>query len=160
MGLAILFFLILGVATIIVTRTKEEYDDPKKKFGIESNPVGYDDVPIASTLFLAIIMCIALGVVGVLLSGCDTTKAEGAGLYVVYINPAYTSQTCSVCGKLGKRAKHRFVCPCGNLAHSDVNAAANIARFAGPIGSVRGCKVTSPEFAHRGFRDVVKSPVL
>jgi len=87
-------------------------------------------------------------------------KAEGAGLYVVYINPAYTSQTCSVCGELGKRVKHRFVCPCGNLAHSDVNAAANIARFAGPIGSVRGCKVTSPEFAHRGFRDVVKSPVL
>jgi hypothetical protein len=71
MGLAILLFLILGVAAIIVTRTKEEYDDPKKKFGIELNPVGYDDVPIASTLFLAIIMCIALGVVGVLLSSCS-----------------------------------------------------------------------------------------
>ena len=55
---------------------------------------------------------------------------------------------------------YSVLCPCGNLAHSDVNAAANIARFVGPIGSVRGCKVTRPIFAHRGFRDVVKSPVL
>ena len=160
MGLAILFFLILGVATIIVTRTKEEYDDPKKKFGIESNPVGYDDVPIASTLFLAIIMCIALGVVGVLLSGCDTTKAEGAGLYVVYINPAYTSQTCSVCGELGKREKHRFSCQCGTRLHADSNAARNIAGFARPIGSARGSKVTRPIFAHHGLHDAAENPVL
>jgi putative transposase len=87
-------------------------------------------------------------------------KAEAAGLRVVYVNPAYTSQTCSVCGEIGKRTKHRFVCSCGNMAHSDVNASRNIAKFAEPIGTVRGCKVTSPIFAHRGLRGAVESPVL
>ena len=87
-------------------------------------------------------------------------KAQGAGLSVVYINPAYTSQTCSVCGALGKRVRHRFTCSCGNLAHSDVNASRNIAWFAEPIGTARGGNVTRPIFAHRGLRDVVKSPVL
>lgn len=87
-------------------------------------------------------------------------KAEGAGLSVVYINPAYTSQTCSVCREIGKRTKHRFVCHCGNIAHSDVNASRNIAKFAEPIGIARGGKVTRPEFAHRGLHVVVKSPVL
>ena len=87
-------------------------------------------------------------------------KAEAAGMRVVYVNPAWTSQTCSVCGAIGKRTKHRFVCSCGNMAHSDCNASRNIAKFAEPIGSVRGCKVTSPKFAHRVRSDVVESPVL
>lgn len=87
-------------------------------------------------------------------------KAQGAGLAVVYINPAYTSQTCSVCGEIGKRVKHSFSCSCGNRAHSDVNASRNIAWFAEPIGTARGGNVTRPVFAHRGLRDVVKSPVL
>ena len=89
-------------------------------------------------------------------------KAQGAGLTVVYINPAYTSQTCSICGAIGKRVKHRFSCSCGNRAHSDVNASRNIAWFAEPIGTARGGKVTRPIFAHRGLRlrGVVESPVL
>ena len=87
-------------------------------------------------------------------------KAHGVGLSVVYINPAYTSQTCSVCGEIGKRVKHRFSCSCGNRAHSDVNASRNIAGFAEPIGTARGGTVTRPIFAHRGLRDVVESPVL
>jgi IS605 OrfB family transposase len=87
-------------------------------------------------------------------------KAQGAGLAVVYINPAYTSQTCSVCGEIGKRVKHSFSCSCGNRAHSDVNASRNIAWFAEPIGTARGGNVTRPIFAHRGLRGVVKSPVL
>ncbi|MGA7950107.1 MAG: transposase, partial [Thiobacillaceae bacterium] len=72
-------------------------------------------------------------------------KAEGVGLRVVYVNPAYTSQTCSVCGEIGKRVKHHFACSCGNLAHSDVNASRNIAGFASPIGLARAV-VTQPEF--------------
>lgn len=86
-------------------------------------------------------------------------KAEAAGLHVVAINPAYTSQTCSACGALGKRDKHRFSCSCGNRRHADVNAAANIAGFARPIGSARAV-VNQPEFAHRLTPVVAKSSVL
>jgi len=75
-------------------------------------------------------------------------KASDAGLRVVFVDPHYTSQTCSVCGAIGKRDRHRFSCSCGNRRHADVNASVNIADFAEPIGTARGCKVTSPVFAH------------
>jgi putative transposase len=56
-------------------------------------------------------------------------KAKAAGIAVEYVNPAYTSQTCSDCGSIGKRSKHRFVCEhCGLRAHSDLNASRNLAR--------------------------------
>jgi putative transposase len=86
-------------------------------------------------------------------------KAEGAGLSVVFVDPAYTSQTCSVCGTIGKRAKHRFACNCGNRAHSDVNASRNIAQFAKPIGSVRA-SVAKPKFAHLARPGAVESRSL
>jgi IS605 OrfB family transposase len=57
-------------------------------------------------------------------------KAEAAGIEVAYVNPAYTSQTCSCCGALGTGVKHRFVCGhCGLRAHSDLNASRNLARI-------------------------------
>lgn len=57
-------------------------------------------------------------------------KAKAAGIAVEYVNPAYTSQTCSCCGELGKRSKHRFECAhCGLRAHSDLNASRNLARI-------------------------------
>lgn len=89
-------------------------------------------------------------------------KAQGVGLSVVYINPAYTSQTCSVCGEIGKRAKNSFACQCGTRLHADVNASRNIAGFARPIGSARGGKVTRPIFAHRANlqHGAVESPRL
>ena len=56
-------------------------------------------------------------------------KSQSAGIRIEYVNPAYTSQTCSVCGSLGGRVKHRFSCTCGSLAHSDLNASRNLARL-------------------------------
>jgi IS605 OrfB family transposase len=86
-------------------------------------------------------------------------KAEAVGLKVEFVAPAYTSQTCNACGRLGKRVKHCFTCSCGNLAHSDVNASRNIARFARLSSSARGV-VNRPEFAHRVNPWVVESSFL
>lgn len=51
---------------------------------------------------------------------------------VVAINPAYTSQTCFVCGCIDKKSRisqSEFVCTsCGNIDNADVNAAKNIKR--------------------------------
>lgn len=62
-------------------------------------------------------------------------KAQMAGIKVVYINPAYTSQTCHVCGKKGDRTERdTFIClntecSCyGKPQDADMNAAINIAR--------------------------------
>jgi IS605 OrfB family transposase len=57
-------------------------------------------------------------------------KAAALGIAVYYVDPAYTSQTCSVCGEMGKRTRHRFSCTmCGIFAHSDRNAARNLAKI-------------------------------
>ncbi|MDN3517286.1 transposase [Aquisalimonas lutea] len=54
-------------------------------------------------------------------------KVEAAGLRVVYVNPAYSSQTCAACGQIASRNKNTLRCTCGNRAHADVNAASNLA---------------------------------
>jgi IS605 OrfB family transposase len=56
-------------------------------------------------------------------------KARAVGITVEYVNPAYTSQTCSVCRRLGARLKHRFECSCGFRAHADLNSSWNLARI-------------------------------
>jgi putative transposase len=56
-------------------------------------------------------------------------KARAVGITVEYVNPAYTSQTCSACLQLGTRRKHRFECSCGFRAHADLNASWNLARI-------------------------------
>ncbi len=76
-------------------------------------------------------------------------KAPALGINVAFVNPAYTSQTCSVCGAIGKRERHRFSCSCGNRRHADVNASVNIAGFAEPIGPARAV-VNQPVFAYSG----------
>ena len=60
-------------------------------------------------------------------------KAEGAGMSVVFVDPAYTSQTCASCLCLGTRRRHLFTCPCGSRRHADSNAASNIRRLGGAI---------------------------
>ncbi|GAB2943345.1 hypothetical protein GCM10027182_09100 [Aquaspirillum soli] len=72
-------------------------------------------------------------------------KAKAAGIAVEYVNSAYTSQTCSCCGGLGKRSKHRFECPhCGLRAHSDLNASRNLARIGETAVSPRAA-VNTPD---------------
>ena len=72
-------------------------------------------------------------------------KTKAAGIAVEYANPAYTSQTCSCCGSLGKRSKHRFECShCGLRAHSDLNASRNLARIGGTAVSPRAV-VNTPD---------------
>ena len=61
-----------------------------------------------------------------------TYKAAAAGVALVQVDPAYTSQTCSGCGHVSAKNRPnqaRFVCrACGVLLHADHNAAINIAR--------------------------------
>lgn len=63
-----------------------------------------------------------------LLVRCLEQKAPGR---VEKINPAYTSQRCSVCGHVdreSRKSQARFRCTaCGYIANADVNAARNIA---------------------------------
>lgn len=58
-------------------------------------------------------------------------KAARAGVAIVYVNPAYTSQGCSACGYTAKKNRPdqaTFCCTlCGFAEHADVNAARNIA---------------------------------
>ena len=61
-------------------------------------------------------------------------KAQMAGVQLVLVNPAYTSQTCSRCGhceKANRKSQAKFLCvSCGYSAHADLNAAVNIGRAA------------------------------
>ncbi len=76
-------------------------------------------------------------------------KAESRGLNVLYVNPAYTSQTCSLCDQLGVRNRHLFKCSCGNQQHSDLNASRNLCRFAQSIGRAT-CAVNRTQVAAIG----------
>lgn len=60
-----------------------------------------------------------------------TYKANWAGIRVLTVPEAYTSQTCSRCGVRGHRVSGRFSCPsCGLRVDADVNGAWNIGKRA------------------------------
>lgn len=67
-------------------------------------------------------------------------KAAESGVLVIFIDPRNTSKTCSACGAIGIRKKHRFSCSsCGFVGDADVQAAINIA--------AKGALANRPEVA-------------
>ena len=61
-------------------------------------------------------------------------KAAEEGVVVRFVNPAYTSKSCSNCFALGSRRKHKFSCStCGFTADADVNGARCIAALGAPV---------------------------
>jgi IS605 OrfB family transposase len=79
-----------------------------------------------------------------------TYKAVWAGVPVYFVDPAYTSQTCSRCGYRSQANRHSqasFRCQqCGFCCHADHNAAMNIARAGrqAAYGSAGTSAATSP----------------
>lgn len=60
------------------------------------------------------------------------SQAEGADRKVVFVNPRYTSQTCSSCHTVAaaSRKDEEFRCvSCGHEEHADINAAKNVLRL-------------------------------
>lgn len=53
-------------------------------------------------------------------------KAKLAGIETIRINPAYTSQTCPVCGKKNHANDRNYLCACGYHKHRDLVGAINI----------------------------------
>ena len=56
-------------------------------------------------------------------------RKNGKG--ILGVSPHYTSQTCSLCGELGRRKKQAFVCTsCGARFQADFNASRNVRKVA------------------------------
>ena len=97
-----------------------------------------------------------------------TYKAEGAGMSVVRVDPAYTSLTCSRCGvaqfdaSAQERNRIRFRCPdCGNDLNRSVNAAKeHTGERAGTAGSLCGriCYRRARQYGRNNAGDVRRAP--
>lgn len=83
-------------------------------------------------------------------------KALAAGVAVVFVDPAYTSQTCSVCGycaRGNRKTQSEFVClHCGHYSNADKNAARNI--------RLRAQAVCNPALELAGFAPSRKAAEL
>lgn len=53
-------------------------------------------------------------------------KAKLADIKVEYVNPAYTSQKCPVCGNVHHANDRKYICKCGFHTHRDILGAMNI----------------------------------
>jgi IS605 OrfB family transposase len=61
-------------------------------------------------------------------------KAKLAGIAVEYVNPAYTSQTCPVCGHVHHANDRNYTCKCGFHIHRDILGAMNICNSTEYVG--------------------------
>lgn len=62
-------------------------------------------------------------------------KAKLAGIEVLYVNPAYTSQMCPACGKKHHAKDRNYVCKCGCHIHRDLVGAINICNSTEFVGN-------------------------
>jgi putative transposase len=69
-------------------------------------------------------------------------KAEWAGRTVLFVDPRYTSQTCSGCGAIQRKelSERWHSCPCGCELDRDHNAAINILRLGSSQQTVSVCR--------------------
>jgi putative transposase len=66
-------------------------------------------------------------------------KASLRGVPIVYVDPAYTSKTCSRCGYIQEANGKSYACSvCGHREHRDANAAFNIGRLGAEVVRVSG----------------------
>ena len=61
-------------------------------------------------------------------------KAKLAGIEVLYVDPAYTSQTCPVCGDIHHAKDRSYSCKCGFHTHRDILGAWNICNSTKYVG--------------------------
>ena len=61
-------------------------------------------------------------------------KAKLAGIAVEYVNPAYTSQRCPVCGHIHHANDRKYTCKCGFKCHRDLVGAINISNSPEYVG--------------------------
>ena len=61
-------------------------------------------------------------------------KARLAGIQVEYVNPAYTSQRCPVCGHVHHANDRKYTCTCGYHIHRDLLGAMNICNSTEYVG--------------------------
>jgi len=62
-------------------------------------------------------------------------KARLAGIFVEYVNPAYTSQTCPICGHIHHANDRNYTCQCGFHIHRDLLGARNICNSTEFVGN-------------------------
>lgn len=62
-------------------------------------------------------------------------KARLAGILVEYVNPAYTSQTCPICGHIHHADDRNYICKCGFHIHRDLLGARNICNSTEFVGN-------------------------
>ena len=61
-------------------------------------------------------------------------KAKLAGIKVEYVDPAYTSQRCPVCGDVHHATDRNYTCKCGFHIHRDILGAMNICNSTEYVG--------------------------